>query len=191
MRLFLAIELPDSVHDFLKQVRNSFSVQEREANGLVSWVRAENWHITLKFLGEVEPSRITALTSALEMVRIESIDLFGGHIQYFPTRGPVNVISIGLGGDIGRLNELHEQIELRCKNIGFPTEGRAYTGHITIGRTKKIAAHSTTKRLRQIKFSELFPGPKFTVQSFVLMQSELDARGSRYTTLARFPLFKS
>jgi RNA 2',3'-cyclic 3'-phosphodiesterase len=184
MRLFLAIELPDEVRQHIQQVLPILQRQKWDLESAVNWTRPENWHITLKFLGDIEERRIGEIADALAQIRSDPFDLFTSGLEYFPTRGPVRVLSLRVDGDTGRLNHLYDQIEAACETLGFAREQRRFIGHITIGRAKDGFRSS----VRQFDIRELFPGPLFRVSSFGLVQSQLTPTGSIYTRVSSFPL---
>src|ERR1043165_767414 len=130
MRVFLAIELPEKSRRHLDRLCQHLRRPHDLAQS-VSWVKRDNWHITLKFLGEVEDACIPEITPALAAVQVHPMNLFADRMQYFPKRGPVRVVSVGIGGDAGLLNHLPKHIEDALQPLGFPREDRPYTAHIT------------------------------------------------------------
>src|SRR5688572_11271909 len=110
MRLFTAIELPDDAREHLQRVRSKL-MKARALVDAVSWVKPENLHITLKFLGEVPDARIKSLIDSLARVTVEPMELFAEQMLCFPRRGPVRVIGVGVGGDVDGLADVFEQIE--------------------------------------------------------------------------------
>jgi RNA 2',3'-cyclic 3'-phosphodiesterase len=113
MRLFTAVELPGEVREHLLRVRGELV----EAAGLadaVSWVKPENLHVTLKFLGEVPDPAVGELTKLLGGVRFEPMRLAADHMVFFPKRGPVRVIAAGMAGDVDKLEGLFAEVENAC-----------------------------------------------------------------------------
>ena len=198
MRLFLALELPDTVRQRLTKLSKTFQeyweaeLAERGITGrevpATSWVRPENLHVTLKFFGEVAEPALPELCGALEGVNAAGlIRLELDRTVCLPPRGPIRVISIGLSGELERLHQVHRQIEQRCEAIGFRSERRPFNPHITMVRVKGWVPSYMRERLEKVGRAQL-PAPQFDVSEFVLMQSHLDSRGARYVVLARFPL---
>ena len=185
MRLFLAVEIPEEVRRHLDRVRDALR-DPADLTESVSWVKRENWHITVKFLGEVPDAKIPRLTAALSEVKFEPMELFADRMLYFPKRGPVRVIAVGIGGDAGRLNQLYDRIEEKCQKVGFTKENRPYSAHITFGRSRHGERGNELMSLRSERLAYHFPGPSFHAGEFVLMQSELHPQGSRYTPIAHF-----
>jgi 2'-5' RNA ligase len=186
MRLFTAIELPGPVREHLQRVRAEL-LKAGDFADAVSWVKAENLHVTLKFLGEVPDVGVRELVDELAKVPVGPMRLAADEMVVFPKRGPVRVIATGFGGDVGRLAQLFADVEDACAAAGFEREGRAYTPHATLGRARPGRGGADLRRIRDATARHLFPGPEFTADGFVLMQSQLNPKGAIYTPAAHFP----
>jgi RNA 2',3'-cyclic 3'-phosphodiesterase len=178
MRCFLAIELDEHVRRHLDRVQARLVAREPA----VSWVRRENWHVTLKFLGELDDATVVKICESLHGVAVDPMTLFAERMVYFPRRGPVRVIAAELGGDTSRLGELYHRVKNISESIGLPREMRAFSAHITLGRSRRGLNTGTDRS----SLEECFPGPPFVACAFALFQSELLPRGPRYTRLAMF-----
>jgi 2'-5' RNA ligase len=187
MRLFTAIELPDPVREHLVAVRGELA-KLVELGGAISWVKPDNLHVTLKFLGDVPDERVNALCDALGRVTIRPMRLVPSGMVYFPKRGPIRVIAVGLGGDVEQLQRVFSDIENACESLGFGREARAYTPHATLGRARITRRGGGVFGLRNLDVDHRFPGPMFGADAFTLMQSQLHPKGAIYTPAARFPL---
>ena len=185
MRLFLALELPESVRNLLGGFTHQW-LEEGRSFGRASWVRRENLHATLKFLGEVSDQQLPLLCESLKSVPFEHLlRLWPDRIECLPPNGPVRVIGVGLMGELDRLAGIHRAIEDVCEPLGFARERRKYRPHVTLARMREFLPSHTRASLARAGAKHL-PGPEFEVSEFVLMQSELHPQGSRYTPLARF-----
>jgi len=183
MRLFVAVNLPSEIRDRIAAVQESL----RRAQADVSWVRAENIHVTLKFLGETEEKRLERIRSALIEVsragmpfsmEVSGVGSFGGRIP--------RVVWVGVGDGAEPLTQLAGRIEAALGRVGFPKERRGFTAHLTLGRVRSPRNAETLLAALQEFHAEKFGG--FTTTQFELMQSELRPTGSVYTVLERFPL---
>jgi RNA 2',3'-cyclic 3'-phosphodiesterase len=182
MRMFLAIELPDSARAHLVDVQRRLGAEIAKA----SWTKPENLHLTLKFLGEVDAKRSDALVESLSRIGVDgAIELRAEHVVCFPPRGPVRIIAAALGGTVAPLQALHQAIEQRCAFLGFEREGRAYTPHVTLGRARPTLPPATRERAAAVT-EGMWPGPRFAVGEFVLMESRLKPTGAEYHVAARF-----
>ena len=183
MRLFLAIELPHDVRSHLLAAR------QRLESGLpkISYTKGENLHITLKFLGDVEPKRVDAITDSLVKISTQRIELHASGIECFPNRGPIRIVAAAMDGTLPPLKALIENLEQRCKFLGFEKEQRAYKPHVTLGRARPVLS-AKFRQLAGDATVDLWPGPTFAPPEFVLMDSQLSPQGSKYTPVARFPI---
>jgi 2'-5' RNA ligase len=179
MRLFLALELPDAVKQHLAGL-------PRTDNAAVKHTPAENLHVTLKFLGEVEPAAAEMLAARLRQVDVQPpAEVWAGHPEILPPRGSVRVISAGLDGDVARVVELQSAVEAACAEHGFLREGRRYLPHITLARARQPLPGSNRQRLAEVLRSHL-PSPAFRPGGFTLMQSQLGGPAPKYVALERF-----
>src|SRR5690349_12371924 len=134
MRLFLAIELPDSVRRHLFGVATELK-RSLGSGTPVSWTKESNLHITLKFLGEVPDDRVPSIVDAIRAVKAgpPAVRLFTHRIKGFPSSNAARVIVARVLGERDRLVALHEMIEARCAALGFAKENRRFQPHITLG----------------------------------------------------------
>lgn len=184
MRLFIALELADALREHLSRLQSLL----RPVFSAASWVRPENLHLTLKFLGQVPDGDVPALCTTLErLAPTPPLRLTASAAECFPAQGRVRVVGIGLAGDIDPLLQLQSAIDAACHSCGHPLESRRFTPHITLarGRTPLPAAirSEIDRAVRQ-----LGPPPVMHVTEFVLVQSQPGPQGSRYSAAARFPL---
>ncbi len=183
MRLFVAVNLPPEIRDRLAAVQD----QLRRAQADVSWVRAENIHATLKFLGETGEKRLERIRPALADVaraavsfsmEVAGVGSFGGRVP--------RVVWAGVGEGAERIVQLAGQVEAALARVGFPKERRGFTAHLTIGRVRSPRnAEALLAALQEAQ------GERFgiiTTTQFELMQSELRPSGSVYTIVDRFQL---
>jgi 2'-5' RNA ligase len=183
VRLFLAIELDDASRGHLVSVQRHIV----PALGNAALTRPENLHVTLKFLGAVEPRRAEALVESLAKVSGPAgIELSAIGIECFPSRGPVRIVAAALGGQVDALAAVHAAIEQRCRFLSFDRETRAYRPHVTLARARPTLPATTRQRLAEATQAH-WPGPAFVVKEFVLVRSTLKPQGSEYSTIARFP----
>ena len=185
MRLFLAGPLPDAIKQELLDVR------DRWLNGAVpapqrgvSLTRAENLHLTLKFLGEVPEPGLPDLLLALRRRQAAGpITLQTAGIVCFPPRGRIRVVAAGLTGEIGRLQALYDQLEQCCADAGFARERRAFHPHVTVARSRVGLPADFRHGASQTQ-----AGRPFRLEQVVLYQSHLQSGGAEYVPLATFPV---
>jgi 2'-5' RNA ligase len=182
MRLFLALEIPDRIRRLLAGMRGDL---EHSWPGW-RWVRPEGIHLTLRFLGEVEPALDAECRQAWAdaVVGISPFDLRLGRLGRFPGGGKPRVLWVGLeepGGE-GQLAGLAARVENSARECGFPPEKRPFRPHLTLARAARGARPHWADGIR------IETGEPFSVGSLVLFRSQLNPSGARYTALERFEL---
>jgi RNA 2',3'-cyclic 3'-phosphodiesterase len=197
MRFFAAIELPDQIRRQLAAISQDWQEQwGEELLGLssdeyprASWVRPQNFHVTLKFFGEVHESNVPVLCDALSSVAVPpAFRIKADRVECLPPRGPVRVIAVGIGGDAGALRQLYAAVELKCEAAGFPADRGDYHPHITLARAKTPLPRYARSNLVNAGAARL-PTGEAHVGEFVLMESRLvGPTGPEYIPVARFPL---
>jgi 2'-5' RNA ligase len=134
IRSFLAIELPKLILKKIEEVQRDL----RSTRADVRWVNPEKIHLTLKFFGNIEESRIDPIFKSIEEpIRNTppySIEVKG--VGAFPQLRNPRVIWIGLVNGKGILTSFQKQIETQLEKIGFQTENRPFHPHLTLGRMK-------------------------------------------------------
>ncbi len=183
MRCFIAIDIPDNLK---REIVDATKIARAEHSEL-KWVEEENLHITLKFLGEVEPSRVEKVKGALERVSrmIRPFSLSTSSFGTFPEKGALRVFWIGIEGDLDILRRLHELIDAECSRLGFAKEKREFTPHLTLARARRYTHERVT--LEDLNLKELRKKP-FRVNEIVLYQSILRPEGPVYKKLSLFRL---
>jgi RNA 2',3'-cyclic 3'-phosphodiesterase len=134
MRTFVAIPLPAECQAMLAQMQREL----RSYAVGVGWVAIPSIHLTLKFLGEVDPEIIPKLGESLQAA-CESELSFELHLRglgCFPNLNNPRVIWCGIDGDLDPLARLHRAVENACNTFGFSPEDRAFKPHLTLGRVK-------------------------------------------------------
>src|SRR5438874_1311174 len=177
-RAFCAIELPDA----LKSRVGEHARRLREAFPRVraSWERPEKIHITLKFLGDVEVSRIEELSLAAgrAAAHVEPFELTIAVPGAFPPHGPPRVLWLGIEDASGKLSNLHYSLEDECAAAGFHREPRPFKPHLTLAR---IRSPRGPRELAAAHRESPFEPQSFNVSDLVLMRSELGPGGSCYS----------
>ena len=187
MRCFVAIALPPPVRKLLVHVQDIL----RRSDADVKWVEAENLHLSLKFLGDVddEPlARVKGLLS-VEALRWPRIRLTYAGIGTFPEHGTPRVVWAGCSGDLERLAGLAGAVERAAEVVGVPREHRPFVAHLTIGRVR--SARNVKHLKAALENQREVPLGTDEVGSFILYQSHLSNKGPVYEEVASFPLLES
>ena len=186
MRLFLAVFPPPEV----QSVASGLVEALRRPGDGVSWVKPENLHYTLRFLGEVGEDgarRATAAaTEAASAARAFTATL--GGLGAFPTPRRARVIWLGMSEGAQALVTLARDLDRALDHRGFAPEGRGFSAHLTLGRVREPrpglpAAADWTGRLAGVEAAAPPPIP-FAVDRLCVVESQLNPRGSIYTVRA-------
>ena len=188
VRSFIAIELPaefkaelTSVEDKLKAGHHPF----------VKWVNPSGIHLTLKFLGNIAPEKITGITYVLTEVAsvIPPFQLGLGKLGAFPNLRRPRVIWVAITGDVERLAILNREVESALDSLGFPRESRPFSPHLTLARLRERTSSIEREELGKFTASTPFQSKLiFEVNTISLMKSELNPRGAVYHRLASIAL---
>jgi len=188
VRLFIAIELRA---ELVKRLRDFQSGLSSSRLPYVKWVDPGSIHLTLKFLGGVALERLEAVKASSEAA-VRPIRLFRlttGNTGFFPGPQRARVFWLGLEGDVVELGRLQQCIDMAMSKIGFESENRPFTAHLTLARLREGCSGSQRLEFAALAGAAVFePGPPMPVQSVSLMRSQLTPGGAVYTRLAEFPL---
>lgn len=178
LRCFIAIELP---HELRERIGNALApiAQARE----VKWVRPENIHITLKFLGSVPEQKIEDITAGIRRAAKDSgqITVRVRGAGAFPNTRRPSVLWLGLDAS-GALIELHARLEREMEQLGFSPEGREFSAHLTVGRVRK-GSRATKRTMAGFEALEGEEFGSFVAASIALIKSELRPKGPKYTVI--------
>jgi len=185
VRTFLASELGDhattAVDDVGRSLRSVLGARGWE----ISWTAREKIHLTLKFLGNVAPTRRAEIVDAVEPVCRERkpIPIGVRGVGAFPPRGAPRVIWVGLSDPAGAVEELAAQIERRLATVGFPAEERPFHAHVTIGRVRRPGGGRLDDVIHDLGAADC---GEATIDSVLLFRSDLKA--GTYEVLQRMRL---
>jgi 2'-5' RNA ligase len=187
LRAFIALEIPASLQDAIQRQTASL----REAAGqCVRWVPTVNLHLTLKFLGDVSPANLQFLNQmlTLEAAKHPAFCLQIGGLSAFPSPRRARVVWVGIQAP-PELEGLQHSVEAATARLGYESEERPFSPHLTIGRVRQSASTADQQRLRlALESTHIGKIGMAEVGSITLMKSELRPAGSIYTRLFSAPL---
>lgn len=185
MRLFVAIDPPAAERARIDRLARPL----RELGMPIRWVAPEAYHLTLKFLGEVEQERTEELVEAMrEAVSGEvPFDLELGGLGAAPSLARPKVVWIEIPGDPA-LARIQAGLEEAFAARGFPKEERPFRPHLTLGRVRRRSRADELTAIGALALELDFSGPAFPVRSLALMESEQTDTGARYRVVFRLPL---
>ena len=176
-RLFVALSLPEDVRRRLEMLRGGLPGAR--------WQSAEQMHLTLRFIGEVDGAAFAEIMDALAEIEVDAFTLTLEGVGHFPTRGRVRILWAGVAPNPA-LMRLRERTEAVITGLGFEPDGRNYAPHVTLARfASRVPAH----RLQEfVSYHGPFSSGPFDVRSFELYSSHLGAGGAHYAVEASYPL---
>jgi 2'-5' RNA ligase len=180
VRLFVALEIPSAVRQNLAALLASMRSNTKEPR----WVRAENLHVTLKFLGEVAEEKVDTIRRALCEIRSDKpVTLEFRGLGFFPNENHPRVFWVGTEST-PNLKTLAGDIEGAMEKLGFPREKREFSPHLTLARFERPRLPEKLREL--IADHQRHELGSLHTNEFHLIQSKLKPGGAEYTTTATF-----
>lgn len=178
MRTFIGVNISNEIKMELSRIQNVL----KEMNLDVKWVKPENMHITLKFLGEIQKEKIKILQNDLTSVanRFKPFEINISGLGTFPDLRRPRVIWIGIDRGGSELKKMAIFIENNLANIGLAKEDKKFSAHLTLGRVR------TTRNIERLKdkVEKLDIRPlSCVVDRFILFRSTLTQQGPIYTSI--------
>ena len=183
MRTFIAVDIPQEAKLELDALFTKF----KNLGGRVSWVRAKNLHITMKFIGEMFPEKLDDLSNTikagLDGCVPQHISL--SHLGGFPDLKRPRVLWVGIAQGKDWLTELAAKIDRACAVIKIPKEKRKPSPHLTIGRVREL---NGCEGMLEVFSDSFFEYPPFEVNSVTIYKSDLKPQGAAYTKMEKILL---
>ncbi len=176
IRLFVALEPPEEVRHTLRERQGGL------AN--VRWIPPENFHLTLRFIGEVNEGLAAEIDAELATLAAPSFDLTLKSVGHFGSRGVARAIWAGAVTSPA-LTALQAKVEAAVARAGVPPERRKFHAHITLARLKRLPLDHLAPFLAE---HAGFSAASFTVTHFSLMSSRPGREGAVYRAEALYPL---
>lgn len=176
IRLFVGLELPEDMRQRLTFLCGGVPGAR--------WVDRENFHLTVRFIGEVDEGRFEDVDMALARIQAPAFDLILEGISTFEKARTPHTLWVGVRRSEA-LNALHAKIDRALVTMGFEPDGRKYSPHVTLARLKEAAP----ARLGAfVSANALFRGGPVRIDSFVLFSSFLSRNGAIHKAEARYAL---
>jgi 2'-5' RNA ligase len=174
-RLFTGVEIPSDIGQALSILRGGLPGAR--------WIDPENYHLTLRFIGDVDDAVAHEVESLLGRVKRGAFDLHLDGLASFGGRKPRAVVA-NIAPAQALLDVQAEQERL-MQRIGLEPEGRKYTPHVTLARLRESSSRDVAEYLAA---HGLFRTAPFKVSRFVLFSSRASSGGGPYIVEASYPL---
>jgi 2'-5' RNA ligase len=180
IRTFVAVEVWPEIRERMKSIVNRL----KDTTAKVTWVKPDQMHLTMNFLGDVDMNEIPTVCKAVaEAARpFAPFDIEMAGIGVFPSYENPRTIWLGVGDGAGRLIELHGALERQLGELGFRIEARRFRPHLTIGRVRSLpeGAGQLSGQLKQLADFEAGP---MMISEVTVFSSELGRNGPSYEPL--------
>lgn len=182
IRCFVAIEVPDGVQALFSPVQALLRSAVQSGGGRASWTRRGNFHLTLKFLGDVRADAIDDIGAALQAVIVAQrpFSMEIGGIGAFPNMHRPRVLWIGIKQGTEAVTRLAEAVNHQLAGIGYPAESRFHP-HLTLARLRNRV--NLKPQVHLFRKYDIINDATVNVNKIVLMRSQLHPKGAVYTPL--------
>jgi 2'-5' RNA ligase len=184
IRAFVAIGIPAAIQQRIAAIYAPLTALPDQ----ISWVKPQNLHLTLRFLGEVDFEQLEGIKAALRYTAqsCQPFPVDFTEIGVFPNTRRPRVIWLGLEDSAGRLVKLQQELERSLELCGFAPEEREFRPHLTLGRVRRLRDRQRlVSTLRGLSLPQL---AQLEVRHLSLMRSQLRPQGPVYTELESAPL---
>ncbi len=188
LRAFIALEIPAGIQNAIAY--STASLKNALPKTLVRWVAPQNVHLTLKFLGDVSSTNLELLAEKLkvEAVSHEMFSMSVSGLGAFPTAQRARVIWVGLEAP-PFLEALRRGVEAASAQMGYASEERPFSPHLTIGRVGQNVSASDLQHIRSLlETTKVGALGTLRVEAISIFKSDLQPGGSVYTHLYTLPM---
>lgn len=176
IRLFVALPLPLSVRETLSRLGNGVPGAR--------WLPPENYHLTLRFVGNVDEHVADDVHDALLRVQADAFDVNLKGVSWFGSKKKASAIVACAEKSEGLLH-LQRKIESACVRVGLEPEDRKFMPHVTLARLKGANVDAVERYCAERSWLNI---PAFPAEEFILYSSFLSQSGAIYTPEADYPL---
>jgi 2'-5' RNA ligase len=188
LRLFVAIPIPEPVRE--EMIRVQRELQPLAPSGTVRWTRPDQFHLTLRFLGDVPVKAVDALKKSLAQAcaGVRPFHLRARGVGFFPDVRSPRVLWVGIEDGENGLADLQARIGQASAPFADMPGADNFLAHATLGRFQKYRRHGTEKLLPHARLFEGHVFGDWRAENAGLFRSELSPDGARHAALAAFPL---
>lgn len=183
VRTFIASELPSQLQDAIQKATTG--LRKRLSPDLIKWVPPSNIHLTYRFLGDVSPSSMPMIENMLvtEATRHQAFEVIVKGFGAYPNARRPRVLWVGLVAP-PELAALQRDLDMGAATLGYGTEERDFSPHLTVGRVRQNASAGDLLRIHaELEQAGIGDIGSMRVATIRLFKSELQPAGSVYTSL--------
>jgi len=174
VRAFVALQLGPELRSAVARVQEAV---RRNIPGGVRWVQPDSFHLTIRFLGDLDETELERAAQVVRETRFPAMSLRLGSVSAFPSVSRPRVLWVGLESEGDRLQRLADDFERRLGEAGFPPADKPWKSHLTLGRVSGTDVVRGWNR-------GISPSPEpYRVDTLSLMRSELLPGGAIHTPL--------
>ena len=173
IRLFVAIDLPKEIKDYLYTIQQSIIKKINTRETKIKWVSKKNIHQTIRFISWVNEDQLESIKIKLKTIKFKEFKAKLDSLSAFPTENDMKVIFVDMLAP--EIFDIHEKVEETLKGIG--KDDRRFSTHLTLGRVK--SCREKKKLLEILKNTKIEP-KEFTIDKINLFQSILKKEGPIY-----------
>jgi len=177
VRLFIAVPVPKAIKENISKLQAD--LKELISGKKIRWVNPENIHLTLKFLGETDPSKIEKIkkiiAESIEKLSEFDVSIAAGGV--FPSKSRPRVLWVGCIDKNENIINIKNKLDKKLKPLGYEIEKKKFTAHLTLGRVKN--PNSISRCIEKLVSGETNFG-KLQVQEIQLIVSILSPKGAQY-----------
>jgi 2'-5' RNA ligase len=188
MRTFIAVDFPTELLTKIEAISAFFKTKTPEK--ALKWVETDKLHLTLKFIGEINPTQVEQVKTILakSLTGQRAFDIEVGGLGMYPNRNNPRVIWLGISG-ADPMIEIHRILEQDLAAIDIMPERREFTPHLTLARVRRSTDKETAKMIgKTLSQFVIEPLGTISINQVRLYQSVLTPSGPIYTPLYSVPL---
>lgn len=174
-RLFAALEMPLAASNHLNLLRGGLPGAR--------WIDPENYHLTLRFMGDVDYRTADEIAARLDRIAPRHLKLGLEGLGAFGGKKPHSIFAVPT--PCPELHELQADIERMCQRMGLPPDSRKFTPHVTIARLRNVSPEAVANYLSSRGGFRVTP---FAINRFVLMSSRDSIGGGPYIVEEAYPM---
>jgi 2'-5' RNA ligase len=185
MRLFIAFPVSKEIKNKIAKLQKD--LKSKVVDEKISWVNPDNIHLTIKFLGEVDPEKVEVIgkimAKSINRVGVFEMNIENGGV--FPSKNKPRVMWVGCNDPTENISKIKKSMDNALKKLGFKKEKKKFNAHLTIGRIRSMKKISNC--VDALLSNEILFG-KMKMQKIQLISSRLSPQGSEYEVIKEIKL---